>query len=142
MKEAVAYVHKGNPLRKTARLYNVPVETLRRRTNGTVSLECKPGPATVLTPEEEKCLIDYVMEMADGRFELVSKDLMRVEKSGRPHLFHDGMAGRGWLEAFRRWHPQLSLQTPQALSYSRATSASKEKVVDFFFCEVGVPRFG
>ena len=54
MKEAVAYVQSGKPLREAARLYNVPVETLRRRTNGTVDLECKPGPCTVLTKEEEK----------------------------------------------------------------------------------------
>jgi len=31
MKEAVAYVQNGHGLRKAARLYNVPVETLRRR---------------------------------------------------------------------------------------------------------------
>lgn len=70
---------------EAARLYNVPVETLRRRTNG---LECKPGPSTVLTSEEEKCLTDYVQ----------IKGIMRiaftiVEKSGRPHPFNDGMAG-------------------------------------------------
>ena len=137
MKEAVAYVQSGKPLREAARLYNVPVETLRRRTNGTVPLECKPGPSTVLTSEEEKCLVQYVIEMADRGFGLVSEDIMRiaftiVDKSGRSHPFQDGMAGRGWLEAFRRRHPELSLRTPQALSYSRAASASKEKVVDFF----------
>lgn len=137
MKEAVAYVHSGKPLREAARHYNVPVETLRRRTNGTVTLECKPGPSTVLTCEEEKCLVDYVIEMADRGFGLIGEDIMRiaftiVDKSRRPHPFQDGMAGRGWLEAFRRRHPELSLRTPQALSYSRAASASKEKVADFF----------
>ena len=137
MKEAVAYVHSGKPLHEAARHYNVPIETLRRRTNGTVPLQCKPGPSTVLTSEEEKCLVDYVIEMADRGFGLVSEDIMRiaftiVDKSKRPHPFQDGMAGRGWLEAFRRRHPELSLRTPQALSYSRASSASKEKVVDFF----------
>ena len=55
MKEAVAFVQNGNPLRKTARMYNIPVETLRRRIIGSVSLDCKPGPSTVLTKEEEEC---------------------------------------------------------------------------------------
>ncbi len=110
-------------------------------TNGTVDLECKPGPSTVLTREEERCLVDYVIGMADRGFGLVSEDLMRaafaiVEKSGRPHPFRDGMAGRGWLEAFRWRHSELTLRTPQALSYSRATSASKA-IVDDFFAKLG-----
>ena len=141
MKEAVAFVHDGSTLRQAAKLYNVPVETLRRRCDGTVTLDCKPGPSTVLTVEEEQCLAEYIIEMADRGFGLVSEDLMRtaftiVERSGRPHPFRNGMAGRGWLEAFRRRHPQISLRTPQALSYSRATSASKV-VIDDFFAKLG-----
>lgn len=54
MAEAVEYVASGKGLRKAARSYNVPIETLRRRVNGTVNLECRPGPATVFTVEEEK----------------------------------------------------------------------------------------
>ena len=45
MMEAVAFVQNGNSLRQAARLYNVPVETLRRRVNGAVSVDCKPGPS-------------------------------------------------------------------------------------------------
>ena len=61
MEQAVAHVQNGNSLREAARLYNVPVETLRRRTTGSVSLECKPGPSIIRTKEEEKCLVDYVI---------------------------------------------------------------------------------
>ena len=141
MKEAVAFVQSGSSLRQAAKLYNVPVETLRRRFNGTVTLDCKPGPSTVLTADEEQCLAHYVIEMADRGFGLVSEDLMRTaftiaERSGRSHPFRNGMAGRGWLEAFRRRHPEITLRTPQALSYSRAASASKA-VVDDFFAKLG-----
>ena len=136
MKEAVAFVQDGNSLRRAARLYNVPVETLRRRVNGMVTLDCKPGPSTILTREEEQCLVGYVIEMADRGFGLKSEDLMRtaytiMERSGRPNPFSNGMAGKGWLEAFKKRHPELSLRTPQALSYSRAASASKPAVDDF-----------
>ena len=141
MKEAVAYVQNGHGLREAARLYNVPVETLRRRTSGKVSMECKPGPSNILTKDEEKCLVDYVIEMAVRGFGLTNEDLMRtafaiVERSGHPDPFHDGMAGRGWLEAFGRHHPVLSCCTPQALSYCPATSASKV-VIDDFFAKLG-----
>ena len=49
------HVNDGNGHREASRLYNIPVETLRRRVTGTVDLSCKPGPSTVLTPEEEQC---------------------------------------------------------------------------------------
>ena len=141
MREAVASVRNGNPLRKASREYNVPVETLRRRVSGAVTEDCRPGPSTVLTKDEEECLAKYVIEMADRGFGLSSEDLMRtafsiVAKSGRVHPFHDGMAGRGWLEAFRRRHPEISLRTPQSLSYSRASAGSKE-VIDDFFAKLG-----
>ena len=138
MTEAVAFVQNGNSLRQAARLYNVPVETLRRPVNGAVSVDCKPGPSTILTKDEEECFAKYVIEMADRGFGLVSEDLMKaafaiVERSGRPH---DGVAGRGWLEAFRRRHPEISVRIPQALAYSRASAASKD-VVDDFFAKLG-----
>ena len=59
-----------------------------------------------------------------------------VERSGCAHPFHDGMAGRGWLEANRRRHPKISLRTPQALTYSRASAASKD-VIDDFVAKLG-----
>ena len=48
MEAAYQVVLDGKGLRETSRLYNVPVETLRRRVNGSVGLGCKPGPATIL----------------------------------------------------------------------------------------------
>ena len=61
IKAAYQAVLDGKGLREMSRLYNVPVETLRRRVNGTVGLWCKPGPATILNDELEdllcKCII-------------------------------------------------------------------------------------
>jgi len=54
MKAAVASVVIG--LREASRVYNIPVETIRRHVNGSVRMGCKPGPTgptTVLTDEEE-----------------------------------------------------------------------------------------
>lgn len=42
-----------NGLREAARLYNVSVETLRRGVKGFVPVECRPGPPTILSQEEE-----------------------------------------------------------------------------------------
>ena len=54
MQAVVSCVLEGKGLRDAARLYNVPVETLRRRVNGSVTMDCKPGPATLLTKEKDK----------------------------------------------------------------------------------------
>ena len=56
MEAAYQAVLDGKGLRETSRLYNVPVETLRR-VNGTVGLGCKPGPATFLNDEQEDLLL-------------------------------------------------------------------------------------
>ena len=49
-------------------LYNVPIENLQRRVNGSVVLSCRPGPPTVLTEEEEEKLPEYFIQMADMGF--------------------------------------------------------------------------
>ena len=49
----------GMRLKEAARLYIVPYESLRKRVNGTVGLDCWTGPPTVLTEEEEDALVHY-----------------------------------------------------------------------------------
>ena len=134
---AVQSVQDGKGLREASRLYNVPVETLRRRTTGKVELDCKPGPSTVLTKEEEDRLNTYLIQMAEMGFGLSSEDVMQmayviVDRSGRTHPFKNGKAGRGWFEGFRARYPRLTIRTPQPLSYCRALCSNKETIDDFF----------
>ena len=125
MAAAVATVKDGKGLRETSRLYNVPLETLRRRVTGAVELGCRPGPPTVLNESEEQQLSLYLVLMADMGFGLTREDVMRLafniaEKTGRMHPFSGNKAGRGWYEGFKARHPNLTLRTPQPLSYCRA----------------------
>ena len=55
-------------LREAACAYNVPLETLRRRVNGSVTLDCRPGPSTILTNEEEGNLAKYLIKMSEMGF--------------------------------------------------------------------------
>ena len=76
-------------------------------------MDCRPGPPTVLTKEEEVKLADYIMKMADMGFGLSREDLRMVafrivEKSGRPHTFNNGIAGQAWLDGFFVRHPKLN----------------------------------
>ena len=137
MKAAVKAVEDGMSLRKAARFYNVPVETTRRRVLGTVAIECRPGPATVFSEEEEKEIVDYAIKMADMGFGLTREDLRHTayrlaEKLEKSHPFQDGIVGRGWLDGFLARHPMLVLRSTQPLSYSRALSANPDTLKDHF----------
>ena len=131
----------GKGLRETSRFYNVPVETLRRRVNGSVGLGCKPGLATILNDEQEDLLCEYIIKIADMGYGLTKEDVQClafsiVEKIGCKHPFTDGKAGRGWFNGFKSRHPQLTFCTPQSLSYSRAVAAN-EFVIAHFFSKLG-----
>ena len=138
MEEAVKTVKdEGSGLRQAARAYNVPVETLRRRVNGTVEVDCKPGPPTVLTKEEEDMVYDYLVQMSDMGYGLSRETVMSIaykvaEKLKKQHPFTGESAGRSWLDGFRRRHPNITIRTPLPLSYNRAVSANIDTVNDFF----------
>ena len=130
-------VDDGMGLRQAARVYNVPVETLRRRVNGTVPLGCHPGPHTVLSEEEELSMVEYIINMADMGFGLTREDVMQLaytiaEKTGKQHPFQNGLAGRSWFEGFRARHHRLTFRTAQPLSYCRALCSNPDTVNDFF----------
>ena len=137
MTAAIGMVEGGMGIREAARLYNIPYETLRRRANHTVSTDCRPGPSTVLTDEEEEQLALFCVQMADMGFGLSRDDVMvtafRIaEKSGRKHPFAKGTAGRSWFDGFKSRHPNLTLRSAQSLSHSRAACANEEIIRDYF----------
>ena len=53
-----------------------------------------------------------------------------AKKSKRPHPFENGSAGRAWFEGFMRRRPNLTIKSPQSLSYFHA--ANTDKINDFF----------
>ena len=124
-------------------LENLPYETLRRRVNHMVSVDCKPGPGTVLTDNEESQLASYFVVMADMGFGLSRDDVMLTafriaEKSGRKHPFVKGCAGRSWFDGFKSRHPNLTLRSAQSLSHSRAIAANNEIISDFFWLNLAL----
>ena len=120
MSAAFQAVMDGKGLRETSRIYNVPVETLRRRVSGSVELGCRPGPATILTDAQEDMLCEYIIKMADMGYGLTREDVQSLafSMSHHKHPFRDGRVVCGWFNGFKARHPQLSFHTPQALSYS------------------------
>lgn len=137
MEEAVRCVNEGKGLREAARMHGVPVETLRRRVIGCVSLDCRPGPPTMFTREEEDNICEYLIAMADMGYGLTREMVMRMafllaEKMHKRHSFHGDKAGRYWFEGFMKRHPNLTIRAPQPLSYSRAFCSNMDVISDFF----------
>ena len=133
--KAVRLNEKG--LREAAREYSVPVTTLKRRVDGSVPVDARPGPTTVLTREEEEKLCKYCFDMCDMGYGLTVEDVRVVAfriaaNSGRQHPFQNGKAGRDWYEGFLRRFPTLTLRKEEALSYMRAKNADEKVVEDFF----------
>ena len=54
------------------------LKTLRRRTNNTVPLECRSGPPTMLSEDEEHQLALYCINMSDMGFGLSREDVMQT----------------------------------------------------------------
>ena len=125
MVNAVKCVQEGKELGEASRLYNVPVETLRRRVIGTVEIVCRPGLPTILTESEAQCLAVYIADMAEMGFNLTKEDVLHLafkiaDNSGRQHPFVDGLSH----------YSNLTNRTPQLLSYNQETCANKETIVD------------
>ena len=78
MEAAVESVKGGKGLQEASRLYNVPVESLRRRVTGVVEMDCRPGPTTVLTKSEEDEIADYLIQMADMGYGLTREAVMHM----------------------------------------------------------------
>ena len=78
MSEALKAVElNGKSLRQPSREFGVPVTTLKRRVDGKLPLNAKPGPPTVLTKEEEK-LCRYCLDMVDMGYGLTVEDVRTV----------------------------------------------------------------
>ena len=68
-------------LREASSMYNVSLETLRRRVVGTVAVGCRSGSKTVLTEEEETRLVTYLIEMSDMGYGLTREGVMGLAYS-------------------------------------------------------------
>lgn len=87
-----------------------------------MSLDCRPGPPTVHTTEEEARLAQHCVAMADMGLGLTREGVMAmayttVDKTGLDHPFKEGHAGRGWYEGFMVRQATLTLLTLWATEF-------------------------
>lgn len=120
------------PIRMAAKKFGVPRITLTNKVKGKSPMERKMDPASILTPEEEQTICDWVQNTAKASFPVTTEQLIvSVEKylkeMKRPcDLFKSGRPGRTWLKAFIRRNPTISTRISQNFTVSRARVTGAE----------------
>ena len=93
----------------------------------------------MLSEEEEQELSVIIQNMESRLFGLTLNDVRKLvytycKKHDIPKNFCEksGMAGRAWMDGFRKRHPELSLRKPEGVSSQRAASFNRAKVDQFY----------
>ena len=133
-------IDRGEPLRKTAKKYNIPKSTLQRwcKTDGGGPSHVGSGRKTTLTAEDEKYLIEAITYAGDLGWPLDSEQIcdiveQYVSTTGMNTVFKNGRPGRDWVEIFRKRHANvLTQRKPEYVTIARAKGLTVE-VIDSFF---------
>ena len=130
----MAAVDGGMNMHKAAQLYHIPYSSFREWCYS-VRTSRKRGPPTVLTPSEEKQLVDYCIrmcEMGQGLTPSALKLKVYDITKSRATPFRDGIPGPGWMRWWKHRHSELTLQVSQALETARARGLCAENIHSFY----------
>ena len=121
---------------QAAKDYNIPRKTLADRKNKRWNSD-KVGHPTILTPEEESSLKNYIFYMASHAFPLNIKQIKGFAwalliRSGREKQFKERGPTEKWWRGFKKRHPELSLRTPDSLDRGRSRMANENVVKSHF----------
>lgn len=145
MKAAVDEVILGRAVNTVARERGIDRMTLKRyvrkcRTDPNTA--CKPNFVTkqIFSVDEEKSLAEFLLKASKLHYGLSTKETRKLAydyaiSNGKqvPESWnHNGCAGKDWLRDFMKRSGSLSLRTPEATSFSRATAWNKHTKDEFF----------
>ncbi|GFO19550.1 transposase [Plakobranchus ocellatus] len=148
MQDAVTAVLAGGSLRKTAARFDVNYKTLERyvklqKNEGntdSASFGYQTEKKCVFTNEQEKLLLNYVLEASSIYYGLTVLDLRKLafdfadaNKIPMPHSWESNkIAGEEWMVKFRERHEEeLSLRKPEATLLNRMQGFNKTNVNEF-----------
>ncbi|KAL7298973.1 hypothetical protein TKK_0008072 [Trichogramma kaykai] len=145
MREAINYHKSGKSVLAAAKEFGIPRSTLQKKIcqynsddNDFLQNDYKGGFKTVFTMEQEKALVDYILEAENNLMGLTAKDIRKLAfdyavklKVKHPFNLEDETAGTDWIKLFMKRH-ELSLRKPEHTSAFRAKGFNKESVEEFF----------
>lgn len=136
IQEALNYIGKGYTIRQAADKYGIAKSTLHAKLTNRYPIQCKKGPSTVLTPDEENDIVEWIIYSASRGFPITKRTLEdNVQKylnsQKRKTIFKNNRPGPGWYSAFLKRHQQLSNRIAQNLTTSRA-SVTESNLKEWF----------
>ena len=101
----------GMSIREASKLYGIPSSSIRDHLYGRKTSRHK-GIRPVLTPHDEKKIVDYVFKMQGRGHPLTAAELRlkvatAIQTRSTPWNAR-GVPGKGWLRRFRSRHPEIS----------------------------------
>lgn len=125
----------GMPKNKAATTFGIPRSTLQFRLSEKFK---KPGygPETVLTANEEKELVHWVLECYRKGFPVRKQELQQsvkifLDNEPRENPFINNLPGRKWYQAFLKRHPQLTERKPEGVALASAV-VNEENIRNWF----------
>ncbi len=136
MLQAMAAVKDGSMgINMAAIAHGVPRTTLKDRLSGRVIHGTKMGPKSYLTREEEKELVDFLVNCSKMGYGKTRAEVLRIveavmKKKGR--LLGDHHISQGWWCRFRERWPEISLRRGDSFSMAREKMTSREVFENYF----------
>ncbi len=136
MLQAMAAVKDGSMgINMAAIAHGVPRTTLKDRLSGRVIRGTKMGPKSYLTREEEKELVDFLVNCSKMGYGKTRAEVLRIveavmKKKGR--LLGDHHISQGWWCRFRERWPEISLRRGDSFSMAREKMTSREVFENYF----------
>ncbi|KAB0799206.1 hypothetical protein PPYR_07086 [Photinus pyralis] len=139
LRTAVQSVSDGTDINEAARIYNIPLRTLKRRIEKKNFTKGRMGPASLLGEEGEKKMVQHIKRLQERGFTPTRLDVREMafrlaEKLKIPHKFDSEkqLAGYDWLASFLRRNPELSVRKAEGLSRQRSLGMNKNIVQNYF----------
>ncbi len=121
---------------EAARTYGLPPSTLKDRVNGRVAHGTLPGPRSYLTEEEEKSLVEHLIQTAQVGYGKTRKQVIAIvdnvirEKGRMPQ--NQKKVSSGWWRRFMQRHSELSLRRGDSTAHVRMDCTSRAVLTKYF----------
>ncbi|XP_063864311.1 uncharacterized protein LOC135102737 isoform X3 [Scylla paramamosain] len=125
---------KQMSLNAASKTFGIPYATLGDKVRGRRPMQ--PAPKTVLSMEEEKKLVDWLIEVPQrgfGRTKDDLKDMVKTILDDREErtVFKNNRPGKDWMRAFFKRHPEIRERIGQPLGRERAI-VTKDALGEWF----------
>jgi len=123
-------------VKKAAKVFNVPITTLRDRVLGKVDhASALIGKHPMFTHDEELKLVHHIKTMAGFGYGYTRQECVNLASDFAVQLSKRGKhqpVSMKWLRGFLKRWPELKVLKPKGLEYARAKMASQPIVTSYF----------